>query len=283
MKNDARQCFTFYPIEENSDHKVNSLDEFKNNWDLFITAVLIFSSFVIPYRVAFIAAEDETKGWVIVNAMIDLSFAFDIFIIFNTAFYDENFKIVESRKEIAIKYMKGWFFIDTFAIIPFDIILGSSANFNQMVKITRLGRMYKLIKLTRLTRIAKFVKNGSKLGEYIREFLKISNGLERIFLFVFGFLLLCHIICCLWAIGAQLEADVSETWLGSLDENDSQYLTSFYFTVTTITTVGYGDISGSTKSEKVFCILIMVIGVIAFSIASGSLASIITSYDTKNA
>lgn len=68
-----------------------------------------------------------------------------------------------------------------------------------------------------------------------------------------------------------------------MDEFDNQYLTAFYFTVTTITTVGYGDISGSTKTEKVFCILIQVIGVISFSIASGSLASIITSYDTKNA
>ena len=49
-----------------------------------------------------------------------------------------------------------------------------------------------------------------------------------------------------------------------------------YFTVTTITTVGYGDISGNqTQSEKIFCIFIMVAGVIAFSFASGSLASII--------
>jgi hypothetical protein len=138
----------------------------------------------------------------VINTLIDLSFAFDIVIVFNTAFYDENFKIVERRKQIAIKYMKGWFFIDAFAIIPFDLIMGGSADFNQMVKISRLGRMYKLIKLTRLTRVVKFLKSGSKLGEYIREYMKLANGLERIFLFVFGFFLLCHIIGCLWAIGA---------------------------------------------------------------------------------
>ena len=35
-----------------------------------------------------------------------------------------------------------------------------------------------------------------------------------------------------------------------LDMTQKQtYLTSFYFTVTTITTVGYGDISGSTDIE----------------------------------
>jgi hypothetical protein len=54
-----------------------------------------------------------------------------------------------------------------------------------------------------------------------------------------------------------------------------QYLTSVYFTVTTITTVGYGDISGSSISEKIFCVIIMLVGVMSFSFFSGSLASII--------
>jgi len=71
-----------------------------------------------------------------------------------------------------------------------------------MVKITRLGRMYKLVKLTRLTRIMKFLKSGSKLGEYIREYMKLTHGIERILLFLFGFFMMCHIIGCIWAIGA---------------------------------------------------------------------------------
>lgn len=60
-------------------------------------------------------------------------------------------------------------------------------------------------------------------------------------------------------------------------------MTSIYFTVTTITTVGYGDIGGNTNVEKIFCILIMVIGVVSFSFASGTLASIIQNYDVQNA
>jgi hypothetical protein len=62
-----------------------------------------------------------------------------------------------------------------------------------------------------------------------------------------------------------------------------QYLTSFYFTVTTITTVGYGDISASTNGEKYFCILIMITGVVSFSVLSGSLANILSNYDVSNA
>jgi hypothetical protein len=51
---------------------------------------------------------------------VDGVFLIDIIIIFNTAFYDNDFKIIENRKIIAKKYLSGWFTIDIVAIIPFD-------------------------------------------------------------------------------------------------------------------------------------------------------------------
>ena len=53
------------------------------------------------------------------------------------------------------------------------------------------------------------------------------------------------------------------------------YVTSFYYTISTITTVGYGDISGQNTLERGMCIIIMMIGVISFSFATGSLSSIL--------
>ena len=50
---------------------------------------------------------------------------------------------------------------------------------------------------------------------------------------------------------------------------------SFYFTVQTITTVGYGDTSIISKLEMFLATAIMIIGVISFSFASGALASIL--------
>ena len=61
------------------------------------------------------------------------------------------------------------------------------------------------------------------------------------------------------------------------------YVPSFYFTVTTIMTVGYGDITAKSMSEKLLCILLMLIGVIAFSFATGSISSIITNQDSAEA
>ena len=60
-------------------------------------------------------------------------------------------------------------------------------------------------------------------------------------------------------------------------------MVSFYWATTTITTVGYGDISGTTDIERIFCTIIMLFGVIAFSFANGSLTSIIQNIDSNNA
>jgi hypothetical protein len=54
-----------------------------------------------------------------------------------------------------------------------------------------------------------------------------------------------------------------------------------YFCITTITTVGYGDISGLSDIEKCFCILLMLVGVISFSFSTGSLSAVFSSYDIE--
>ncbi len=49
----------------------------------------------------------------------------------------------------------------------------------------------------------------------------------------------------------------------------------------TITTVGYGDISAKSTAELGFCIVLMIIGVIAYSTAISSFMSIMTASDKR--
>ena len=70
-----------------------------------------------------------------------------------------------------------------------------------------------------------------------------------------------------------------EPYTGSNIVGGDLYAMSFYWTITTITTVGYGDINGTNTTEFIFCSIMMVIGVVGFSFANGSLASIITNFD----
>jgi voltage-gated potassium channel Kch len=53
--------------------------------------------------------------------------------------------------------------------------------------------------------------------------------------------------------------------------NLEMYICSSYFIVTTTATVGYGDISASTSIERLFCMVLMLIGVACFTFLAGSL------------
>ena len=63
----------------------------------------------------------------------------------------------------------------------------------------------------------------------------------------------------------------------------SMYTIGVYWVITTITTVGYGDISATNTTERIVACIIMVIGVIAFSYSTGSLSSIISNADSRQA
>jgi hypothetical protein len=94
---------------------------FKDNWDLFINLMLLFTCFVTPYRIAFINSDNTT--WRVINICIDFLFFVDIIIIFNSAYSDENdFKLVTDRKAIALNYIKSWLFVDILAVVPVEII-----------------------------------------------------------------------------------------------------------------------------------------------------------------
>jgi len=65
-------------------------------------------------------------------------------------------------------------------------------------------------------------------------------------------------------------------------DNQSLYITSLYFTVTTIVTVGYGDITPYNNQERSFVIFLMLVGVISFSFATSTLSVLMTKYDFRN-
>ena len=55
--------------------------------------VLIITCAVTPIRIAFYTTDGSF--WILINYIIDILFALDIIIIFNTAFYDDDFQIVD--------------------------------------------------------------------------------------------------------------------------------------------------------------------------------------------
>lgn len=105
-----------------------------------------------------------------------------------------------------LTYLKGWFLIDFIAIIPFDMFLGVS-GYNGLTRILKLPKLYRLIKMTRLIRMFKILKQRNKLVKYMGEFMKIGVGFERLLFFLLLFLIICHIVACLWIFTSKIQGD----------------------------------------------------------------------------
>lgn len=54
----------------------------------------------------------------------------------------------------------------------------------------------------------------------------------------------------------------------------SRYVTALYYTVTTATTVGYGDVSARNSREKLYMIFLEFIGICTFSVITGNILNL---------
>lgn len=94
-------------------------------WDSVVSIFLIIMCISTPIYISFAVQKekDEIDGFHLLNITMDVVFGIDIIFVFFSAFYDENFKIVDKLGVICCTYLRGWFIIDIIAIIPFDLIL----------------------------------------------------------------------------------------------------------------------------------------------------------------
>ena len=209
----------------------------------------------------------------------------DIVLVFNSAYYDKKFKIVCDKKQIAKDYLGSWFVIDFLSCIPLQLL--ALTSFNNLIKFTKISKFYRVLKVARLTRVLKLFKGNSKLFRNLQSAFK-GEGWGRLLFAGFMFLLLCHIASCSWIIIANYELSVfNDCWLSQPAyknlEGYDLYVASVYYTITTITTVGYGDIRAYSSLECIACIVLEITGVLGFSYILGAIAQIIKNADSEEA
>ena len=82
--------------------------------------------------------------------------------------------------------------------------------------------------------------------------------------------------------------DPNENWLvaynpAAVDEpNLVRYLIALYWSIITITTMGYGDVLPVTNDERIFVIFVSIVGAVVFSYTMGTLTQLVTSASNAN-
>ncbi|XP_048151452.1 potassium voltage-gated channel subfamily H member 2 isoform X1 [Corvus hawaiiensis] len=257
---------------------------FKAVWDWLILLLVIYTAIFTPYSAAFLLSDSEEAqrhhcGYScsplnVVDLIVDIMFIIDILINFRTTYVNSNEEVVSHPAKIAIHYFKGWFLIDMVAAIPFDLLIFGSGS----EETTTLIGLLKTARLLRLVRVARKLDRYSEYGAAV------------LFLLMCTFALIAHWLACIWYAIGNVEGQRTG-WLHALGQqigkplNSSdprrgpsikdKYVTALYFTFSSLTSVGFGNVSPNTNSEKIFSICVMLIGSLMYASIFGNVSAII--------
>ncbi|TSK28008.1 Potassium voltage-gated channel subfamily H member 4 [Bagarius yarrelli] len=197
-------------------------------WDWLILLATFYVAVTVPYNVCFSASDD------------------DIILNFRTTYVGPAGQVVYDARSICLHYCATWFILDLIAALPFDLLYA----FN--ISVTSLVHLLKTVRLLRLLRLLQKVDRYSQYSAVVLTLLMSV------------FALLAHWLACVWyVIGRQeLTSDDPITWdIGWLQElgkrletpytngtvggpsTRSAYIASLYFTLSSLTSVGFGNVS----------------------------------------
>ena len=222
------------------------------------------------------------------NNFIDIIFIIDLIISFFVAYYNFDEVLIFDLKLIASHYLQTWFYIDLISAIPFQTIF---TIFNNKCKIQGFlinplygKNFYYLLILLRLIKIFKIISKNKyleKLSDELSKY-KFYNKYGNLIIFLFTFLISLHIVACIFIF---IGKNDYPNWIENFNFNYKNfyeiYLISIYYTIETLTTVGYGDISCISIREKIFGLFMEVIGICAYSWALAQISNYIKVLNEK--
>ncbi len=256
---------------------------FRANWTILVLFMLLYLCVQVPFEVSF---NTNLVGiFAVVDYLFNFLFFMDLVFNFRTGYYDYKFTppaIVMNRKMIIKNYLTTWFVIDLISIFPFKwVIEGSLADTDthnaEAITFTRLLRLLKLFRLVRLAGLWRYFRYWSE---------RVKPGALRLVSLLLVMVLMMHLLACLFFFISDLDATNINTWSNDYDgvrywdSPVDQYVVALYWSVTTMTTVGSGDIVPHNQTERLFLIFAMIVSCSLFAYFVGNMAHLISSVDS---
>jgi len=276
--------------------------KFMHRWDILFMAALLFTAIAKPYEVAFLDVV-VGDGLYICNWIIDAFFLFDMilqfFIPIRNVVKLQGVSWIKDPKMIAVHYLRSWFLVDLVSIIPFESIFTG----------TRGSNVFDLLQLLRLLRLLKLLRvlKASKVWQKWEAQLAVPYGYIALLKFSVLLLMMGHWMACAWAITVDVQLKKPRlpgydawaasggdpyTWLDEVADKGweayrdptpiDKYSVSLYWAITTITSVGYGDVSPQNPAELQVCTVFILLGSILWAYIIGNACGIAASLDVEN-
>ncbi|KAJ8480290.1 hypothetical protein OPV22_024017 [Ensete ventricosum] len=233
-------------------------------WQMFLVLLVIYSAWICPFELAFLRYLPAKLFWV--ENILNSFFAIDIILTFFVAYLDrKSYLLIDDPKRIAARYLSSWFIFDILSTAPFQAI---SLLFKGSVN--DLG--FKILNMLRLWRLRRVSSLFSRLEKDIRFNYFWTRCTKLILVTLFA----VHCAACFNYLIADRYPNPRRTWIGSVISNFrsenlwTRYVIAMYWSITTLTTTGYGDLHAENSREMLFDIFYMLfnLGLTAYLIGN---------------
>ena len=232
--------------------------------------------FFIPLNLAerkFLCKE-EKNIYIIFQYFTEILFLIDIVVSFFRSYYNYEYKKVTITSQIFKHYLTKGFILDFFAGFPsysiYRKLYNNRCNNLGVFALTTNEIIASIILVFKIFKVLKVLSHKrNKLIEFIYE--KISDFLifEQIIdiiIYIIKIVSILHTLICIHIfIGEQNYPN----WMVRMNiQNDRlliKYISSLYFMIETMTTVGYGDIVCVSPLERFFQLIVLSVGIVSYS------------------
>ncbi|XP_036125228.1 potassium voltage-gated channel subfamily H member 4 [Molossus molossus] len=250
-------------------------------WDGLILLATFYVAVTVPYNICFLGDDDTpitSRHTLVSDIAVEMLFILDIILNFRTTYVSQSGQVVSSPRSIGLHYLATWFFVDLIAALPFDLLY----VFN--ITVTSLVHLLKTVRLLRLLRLLQKLERYSQCSAVVLTLLMSA------------FALLAHWMACVWYVIGRQEMEANDAllwdigWLHELGKRlempyvngsaggpsrRSAYIAALYFTLSSLTSVGFGNVCANTDIEKIFSICTMLIGALMHAVVFGNVTAII--------
>jgi len=260
---------------------------------VFISSMIYF--IFVPFFFSNNSILQDNKTIILLLMLIDLIYILDLIINCFRAYHNFDENLVKKSKSIFLHYLKGWFFFDFIQCIPFLTLFKSfekvcfknnyelcSFEGSEYNKISPTLYFMILVKIVKVYKIFNENNSISELGEFITRNEIIDNYGSFILSMFFSICTLNLCSCLFIFIGKNSYPG----WIMKINVHDEPYIdiyiSSIYFILVTITTVGYGDITGDSYAEIIYQMFLLIIGTIAYSFVISYISNYIVKINQKS-